>query len=69
MQVAERIRAIFSETDIDGIDTRLSSSFGVACWRSGQGVDDLLRAADRALYRAKHNGRNRVEMAEVGDAD
>jgi diguanylate cyclase (GGDEF)-like protein len=67
MQVAERIRTAFCETDINGIDTRLSSSFGVACWRPGQDVDDLLRGADRALYRAKHNGRNRVEMAQVGD--
>jgi len=69
VQVAERIRAAFCETAIAGIDTKLSSSFGVACWRPGQDVDALLRAADRALYGAKHNGRNRVEMAKVGDED
>lgn len=65
-QVAERIRARFAETDIDGIDGYLSASFGVAAWHSGWDLDQLLRAADQALYRAKREGRNRVALAEVG---
>jgi len=69
MQVAERIRAGFCETDIDGIDRRLSCSFGVACWRPGQDIDGLLRVADQALYRAKDSGRNRVEIAETCDGE
>ncbi|MFP4311892.1 MAG: diguanylate cyclase [Nitriliruptoraceae bacterium] len=42
-------------------------SIGVAAWQPGDGVDDLLARADRALYRAKDAGRDRVVVgtAEV----
>ena len=46
----------------------LSVSIGVAV--STPGLDDfdgLMRRADLALYRAKHNGRGRTEVAEAGD--
>jgi diguanylate cyclase (GGDEF)-like protein/PAS domain S-box-containing protein len=39
-------------------------SIGVAELSAGDGsIDDLLRRADEALYRAKQNGRDRVEIA------
>ncbi len=38
-------------------------SIGVNTWRPGQGVDDWLVGADRALLDAKREGRNRVTMA------
>jgi len=43
---------------------RVTISIGVAVMRrdSGWRADDLLRAADAALYSAKQNGRNRVEI-------
>jgi PleD family two-component response regulator len=38
----------------------VASSFGVAELEPDQTGDDLLRAADEALYRAKDEGKNRV---------
>jgi diguanylate cyclase (GGDEF)-like protein len=40
-----------------------SFSAGVAAWEGGQGLDELLRRADVALYTAKTDGRSRVEIA------
>ncbi|HAE51360.1 MAG TPA: transcriptional regulator, partial [Tistrella mobilis] len=41
-----------------------SASLGVALVTpDGTGLEAALAAADRAMYRAKQNGRNRVEMA------
>jgi diguanylate cyclase (GGDEF)-like protein len=42
----------------------LTISIGVAAHRHGDGVDQTLARADAALYRAKHEGRNRVVRAD-----
>ena len=38
-------------------------SMGVAMHQGGESSTDLFARADKALYRAKHNGRNRVEIS------
>jgi diguanylate cyclase (GGDEF)-like protein/PAS domain S-box-containing protein len=62
-QRAERIRATIGSQVIPFRDSVLSvtASFGVATFpHDGETSDDLLGAADRALYESKRRGRNRV---------
>lgn len=68
--LAERIRAAVAQMAVDSErgPLRVTVSIGVAgCAASGAtarcSVDDLLSVADKALYRAKSAGRNRVELA------
>ncbi|HEX8166581.1 MAG TPA: diguanylate cyclase [Beijerinckiaceae bacterium] len=53
--LAERIRAAVEEAS-------LSVSVGAAAFVPGMTPQQLLKAADEALYRAKREGRNRVSM-------
>lgn len=63
-QLAERVRAGLAERRIPGApDLRVTASFGVAEYTPGSGTERLLAAADGALYRAKHGGKDRVERA------
>ena len=62
--VAEKIRAAIAEIVIPGVERPITASLGIASipQHAGDG-DHLIRSADRALYSAKTNGRNRAEIA------
>jgi diguanylate cyclase (GGDEF)-like protein len=69
--VADRLRRSLAELSIplgEGEEVAVTASFGVAELGERQSVDGLLRAADGALYRAKEQGKNRVELARAGAA-
>lgn len=70
VDAAERIRRAFAARPFAtpaGGEATITASFGVAEFGRGMSVDALVAAADEALYAAKRNGRNRVEVA-AGDA-
>jgi diguanylate cyclase (GGDEF)-like protein len=62
--VAERLRAAFQAVGvvISGHEMGATVSIGVATAIPPVEIDPMLARADAALYRAKHNGRNRVEF-------
>lgn len=65
-QVAERLRRVVSEMVIESSGQQLSVtiSVGVAeCWAEESNIDETLKRADAALYKAKELGRNRVVTA------
>lgn len=63
---AERLRAAARDITLPGIASHepLSLSVGIAEVFGDESLEDWLRRADRALYRAKHEGRDRVVQAE-----
>jgi diguanylate cyclase (GGDEF)-like protein len=66
LKVAENLREAIAALQVSGVDQPITASFGVAVLpEDAPEAQALLRVADRALYQAKANGRDRVEMAAV----
>jgi GGDEF domain-containing protein len=61
--VAEKVRAAVAGLGLSEINQPVTASFGIAAIPDDAADGDtLIRAADRALYAAKGNGCNRVEL-------
>lgn len=75
MRAAEKLREAITSPRIAipaGADLSVSASFGVACYGPDfpgevKDMEGLLKRIDEALYKAKTNGRNRVEMVQKDD--
>jgi diguanylate cyclase len=72
--IAERIRRSIAECHITRRSTGealpgITISLGVAQFQGGESMADLIERCDRALYLAKHTGRNRVVTEADLDAE
>lgn len=62
-RVAERMRSDYRSTRVAGADgAPLSASFGIAAYGGSESFRETLIKADRALYRAKRQGRDCVVL-------
>ncbi|MHC8298025.1 sensor domain-containing diguanylate cyclase [Pseudomonas sp. ZS1P83] len=62
-QIAEHIRATVEQLPlVAGAESPITVSIGISTWTTSAeiGLEQLLFAADKALYQAKESGRNRV---------
>ena len=70
-EVAERLRATIAALPmadlVPGLEVTISA--GVAALQGDNTLKDVLRRADQALYRAKKNGRNRIEVESGQDTE
>lgn len=68
LNIAERLRKDAAAAELPGAQDAatgilMTVSIGIACYpEHGMTAPTLLETADKALYRAKHGGRNRIEV-------
>ncbi|WP_051235222.1 GGDEF domain-containing protein [Marinimicrobium agarilyticum] len=68
--LAEKLRSLIAEEGLkeEDIEISLTASFGVCQLAEGESYVDAFVRADRALYSAKHQGRNRVVPADASQS-
>ena len=61
---SERLRGDMEQTRLAEVDPKLvqTLSIGLAEYRRDETIEQIQQRADKALYKAKSNGRNRVEI-------
>ena len=61
VQSAQKLRKMIAQAPMEHV-MRITCSFGVTLYRPGEEAQQFLKRADDALYEAKNNGRDRVEV-------
>ena len=63
-KVAENLRVLIEENNFSyKMDRKITISIGVTEFSKSKSVEDTLLLVDNLLYKAKENGRNRVEVS------
>ena len=60
---AERVRKLIEACDFETVGRR-TASFGVTNYQQDDNINTILKRTDKALYKAKNDGRNRVVFIE-----
>ena len=64
VKIAEKLRDRIAGAElVDGVS--VTASFGVANITNKSSIEELFKYADDALYKAKNNGRNKVEFTPI----
>ncbi len=60
--VAEKLRSFIAQVEfpVDGETIRLTASFGIVQYSNERSLMELIEKADKAMYQAKQEGKNRV---------
>ncbi len=59
LEIAEHLRAYIEKEVFKG-DYKITCSFGLTEYKDSDSLEDMIKRADKALYRAKESGRNRI---------
>lgn len=68
LELAEKVRLQIEQLPFEG-GLRVTASIGVTQYQPGERTERAIARADNSLYRAKHNGRNRVECYTVEEQE
>lgn len=63
-QIAEKLRNLIQKHNF-ALDHPLTLSIGISEYNSQVSIDNTIKAADQAMYRAKHQGRNQTVLANT----
>lgn len=61
---AEKLRSAFASLHIEEISSSVTASFGITMHHAGDSLAAMIKRADTALYKAKKDGKNRVEAID-----
>jgi diguanylate cyclase (GGDEF)-like protein len=69
-ELCEKLRHAIEALEFQQPDLKVTASFGISTYPlDAMDSDSLIRMSDRALYTAKANGRNRIEIVEPSQTE